>query len=464
MLSGKSLVHRLAWLGRPTPGRCFVRTYVRAFDAAFILLPAAAFGLRASGRVAVGDVGVVLAALAVAAAGPLLVAVAAVILRRGDPRRAALQLDRDAGGDRYVSALDSVRRRRDSAFLPLLLRDVWRDLDRRPDAALVRGTLRPPAFMRAALAAALAVLIVLVPPLGEGAFGAAEADERAAAGDVDAPGGADADGAASNEGAFAGRVEVTVTTDRTVYGLGEEITLRVHLRTLEPAPEGVALGMIARVDGEVMMSLPVDWTLPTEPGEELATELPIRDRLKEVGRYRRGLLAIDTFVLPREEREDMRGTAPGNRVVIQIAENTRRVRSRTPSPADRKKRKKQQRKPRKPEEKPPEKPKDDEPQRKPKPEPRGPGAGPPPPGEINADPFVIEPLFSGDQTSKREVPTFERTKKDSDRPPPTTPPESRRTRAYEHTEEVEIEKSPLPGRERRIVRRYLEGLRKKKGG
>lgn len=458
---GKTIVRRLAWLGRPTPARFFVRTWVRAFDAAFLLLPFLVFAGRATGRLTLGDRGAVPWAVGLVVGVPVLSAFVALLFRRGDPRRAARELDAEDGADRYLAALDAVRREKSSPFLPLLLRDVWGDLESRPEAALVRGTLRPPAFLRNALCLLAALIVLFVPSFGNGVFGAEEGEggsaERSGDGDTSVR-----DDLAESDAPLTGKVQLEVSTDRTLYGLGDEILLRVRLKTLEPNPEGVALALVARVDGEVMMPLPVDWVLPTAAGEELAVELPIRDRLKAIERYRRGLLAIDTFVAPRLADEVMRGAVPGNRVVIQIAENTNRVRSRTPSPADKKQKKKPQRQPKQPDEKTPQKPDEKKPDSKPRPDPRGDQPGGAPPEEIDSKPFVIEPLFSGDQTSKREVPKFDRREKDSDRPPPTTPPESRRHRGYELTEEVQIDKLVLPGREKRIVRRYLDGLRAKK--
>ncbi|MCB1282614.1 MAG: hypothetical protein KDB18_13915, partial [Salinibacterium sp.] len=248
-----------------------------------------------------------------------------------------------------------------------------------------------------------------------------------------------------------------VKTDRDVYLIGEEIPMRVRLRTLEPLPEGVALEAIAVVDGETLLRLPLDWTLPTEAGSELSTEIPMKVGLEAAGLYRRGLLTFDVHVRPRESRPGLGGSAPANRWTIQISENAEKLKTPMPAPVNQKPKPKPkperepdpERRPNEEEKKDPEKPEIPRPGEQP---------GPPPPADISDVPFVIDPLFSGNETKEREIDVFDRDPVDAENPPP---PQSRprpKARSYEPLRLADIESLPLPARERGIVRRYLESI------
>ena len=71
---------------------------------------------------------------------------------------------------------------------------------------------------------------------------------------------------------------------------------------------------------------------------------------------------------------------------------------------------------------------------------------------------MVEPLFSGDETSRRKVDVYDRELEDAAPDLPEAPRAEPRRRRYERMAEAEMQRLQLDGRERRAVRRYLEAL------
>lgn len=324
----------------------------------------------------------------------------------------------------------------------------------------VGGHFPWPHFKRIAVACLLTLLILLLPSFG---FGGAGGNHASASGAIRDGGEAasEDDGSARTEDRdvkrdLDGKIEVTVTTNRSVYLLGEAIELTVQVKAREPLPGEVAVAIAVLANGEWPLRFDLPWVLPTVPDETRTATFAIEEPLRAIGQYRRGLLTLDTDVVVKDEAGPLSGAAPGNRVIVEIAENTERQRTIHPQEAAK------QPKPR-PQPESEKKPKDDtENQRResekkaPRPAPTD---GPPPLGEIKANPFVVEPLFAGDQTSEREVLVYDRDKVDAEGERPPDPPVSETSRAYMRGQETEIIKVPLPVIERTIVRRYLDALR-----
>jgi hypothetical protein len=101
-----------------------------------------------------------------------------------------------------------------------------------------------------------------------------------------------------------------------------------------------------------------------------------------------------------------------------------------------------------------------QPQPQPQPSPQAGGEdAPAPPSPTPAQPFVVEPLFAGDEESERETRVYDRDPVTTEKPAPERPKDAER--AYERGAETDILKVRLGGREERVVRRYLEALRQK---
>ncbi|MEZ6197703.1 MAG: hypothetical protein R3F20_18590 [Planctomycetota bacterium] len=391
---------------------------------------------------------------------PFLAALGPWLRRGGDALSAARAADRASGGaERILTAADAEARGERGPFLTLVARQARERLATLPPHRSA-SRFRTPSPWLALLGLGLALALLFVPAAGRGLLG--EPDPSRAAKDLAAAGGiggeeGDTEGAPKADG-FGAKVRFEAETDARLYALGQEINLTLRLAPGEPMPDGVRLETVLILDGTTRLPLELDWTLPTSPGEELTATVPLRDRLKEVGKYERGILTIESYAWPREDRPDLRGKAEANRVIIQISENQETARTRTPQSA--KKEKRPDRQP-KPEKKKDERP-DEAPQKKqPRPDPERPGdqrGAPPPPKDIEAKKHALEPLFSGDQTKKREKRVYDREEIPArpDDPPPTA---GARERGYRPAPEVEILKGDVPPRDRARVRRYFDRLR-----
>ena len=472
MKSGARFIRKLERLGRPAPVWRWLAAFFRSVDVLLVLLPLAAILWRLErGRDDIGLVTVgklVLIGLALAAA----VAWLRAWLGRGDPVVAARRLDDDLNGaQRFLSSVDATRRSTSSTFLPLLLEDVEERLDAQSTRYRVRPNLRPPHLLRGALLLLLAWLLVVLPGLGRGVIGAPS----------NRPGGIEpVSGASTSEGdgerGDSGRggrtlgdvLRVGIVTDRRVYLLGEEINLGVQVDVLEPVPAGVALALDLQVNGEKFLQIPLELEMPAQPGDVATTTVPLKERLEKAELYKRGLLTFDPFVRPRDphdsnsDLDDLPGAAAGNRLTIQLSENVEKSKAARNQSADRKKIPKRPQ-PKKDKSSNQSKPKGKSPKKKPRPRP-GPGPAPKRPGELDAKPYVMEPLISGDQTKERDARVYDRDIVDGERPPPEPKERRRLPRGYQKRAEVELEKINLAPRERSLVRRYLDSIRPRAEG
>ncbi|MFT7619437.1 MAG: hypothetical protein ACI97A_003091 [Planctomycetota bacterium] len=466
-MSGEaSIIHGLTMLGRPRRWRRFCATFVVLFDLLVLIAPIFAFFLRVeqgacespflTGLMIVGGV------LALAS----LLALVRLLFEPRDPMVAAREVDQlGQTQEMFLTVADYVLKEKQSLFLPSLLE---RAEARLPSLATKkRPALRIPlfAFKRDVFAVILTVLVLMVPAFPKGLLGPKDKEQEAIT--------AGADEANSNVAGekpaeteilqFEGKVKVRVHSDKKLYFMGDEITLIVEVETLEPLPEGVMIGAVALVDGEANMPLPMPTgqMLPRLAGEKTVIRMKIRDRLKAIDRYRRGLLAIDPFIYAKTQEPGFDGPAPGNRIVLQIAENAEKLRAKTPTAVKKKKQEKKKPKP-KPQPKKKDNEKKPKEQKKPEKKPRqapGKQPGAKPPEKIEAKPFVVEPLFSGNKTKKRKVRVFDREKEKGATPPKAPTATGIKTRGYDEVEEAELKKLNLGNQERRLVRKYLDGIR-----
>ncbi len=453
---------------RPRPWRRFAVTFVYVFDGLILLAPVVAFFLRLE----IGEVrepmsvlwkfGLIFLVVALVLAGLRLLSV------KTNPRDAARRMDEMGGTQElFLTSADYLLGGKSSRLLPLLLARASVEMKTLSRAARPRMPIPLPAVKRDILAIALTVLVLMVPSFAHGALGPEDSSMASQkAGDdkeEESPFSGEEAGQTETLG-LQGKVKLRAHSDRKLYMLGDEITLILEIESLEPSPEGLEIGAVALVDGEVnmLLPLPLGTTLPQDVGGKLILRLKIKEQLKQHKRYRRGLLAIDPFVYAKNPEPGYEGPVSGGRVVIQIAENAEKLRAKTPSAAKKKqKKKKQPKKPKKKKKQTDKKPKADKKSKKPR---QAPGKQPAPkdPGEIKSSPVVVQPLFSGDQTKKRKVRVFDRDKEKGSPPPGKNMSQEFKTRGYQRVEEAELQKLKLGTKERRLVRKYLDGIRKGK--
>ncbi len=460
------LSRRIVAVGRPSLARRLQPDIVRAFDLLVFLLPIVALIVRLESGPGLAAIPAFLVLVSAAVLAATAFALIRVLAGRGDPLLAARELDRMGdSAELFVTAAELEPRRPDSPLFPLLLA--------RAEAALagLRGRRPRPRFLLPALRRdlvflLLTFLVLIAPALPSGWLGPRTrpgVEKGSGERGQGAPGTTAEERARSaGEAAYglAGRLEVRAVSDRALYFLGEEIELILVFEAREPLGDR-AVEVVLLIDGEVEMALPLpdDFALPGEAGATSEARFRLRERLKLVDRYRRGLLALDARVRP-EDDEDPDAAVAANRVLVQIAENSERVQARRPTPLAEDPKKQKPKKDEKPEkdrdqdQKPNE---NNDPERRPKPVPSR-GEGDLPPEDLPAKDYVVEPLFSGDETSKRKVNVYDRNLEDAaperENPGRGDPPRRR----YERMVEAEMRKLGLGGRERRAVRRYLDAL------
>ncbi|MEE9392723.1 MAG: hypothetical protein V3W41_09480 [Planctomycetota bacterium] len=459
MQTGRHILKRLEVRSRGPALTGFLRCYLKLLGLGLFLLPLAALLYRLEfGRPQLPFTGVFLGLILLAI---LLLFLAAFEFLRGHGQ--ALTAAREAdlelgGGERLLSAVETATLDRKGRLDPLLFRDAEQALNRLPTKRRPSRGFPWPPLRRIAVVVGLVLLILFVPAANSGRWGSTSnksASVYEGPKDDVVKGDEAAAGEEASAGDFAGKVTVRAETDARLYLLGQEINLSLELKTLEPLPEGRRLKAVLVIDGSKRLELPLDWTLPTETGQRLEARWALKARLEEIERYESGLMSIEAYVFAAVQREDLKGPAAANGLLIQISENQERLRSKMPRSA--KKEKKPDTKPRR------KRPKKERPNRPPqkKKKPRAaaaPGPGEKPPEKIESIEHVIEPLFAGDQKTKRKTRIFKRDLEDA---PPLPPEEKKkaRDRAYSKGVEAEFRRIKLGDRERGLVRRYLDGLR-----
>ncbi len=466
MNGNAAIILGLAKVGRPRAWRRFLASFVVSVDFLVLSAPFLAILVRMELGAVSDPLRVFTWLLATLLVFACTFSCARLFANRRDPLLAARSVD-EMGKTKelFLTAADYVLKGRQSLFLPALLERATAQLPALEKAQRPHLEIPLIAFKRDMVALILTALILVVPSFAHGALGP-EDEDQVASEDGEDQALLGAKGTVAGESSvlgFEGKVKIRVRSDQKLYFLGDEITLIVEVETLEPIPPDIRLGAVALVDGEANMPLPVgkDLVLPRAAGEKIELRMKIKERLKAIGRYRRGLLTIDPFLYAKTQAPGFDGPAPGNRVVLQIAENAEKLRAKTPSSV-----KKQQKKKPKPKNKPKKKDNEKKPQQKKKQQkkPRpAPGKNPAakPPGELKTKPFVVQPLFSNDQTKKRSVRVFDR-EKEKGTPPPSEPMRANlKTRGYEKVQETQLQKMKLGNQERRQVRTYLNGIRNK---
>ena len=447
--SARVFLADLARLGRPSRFRAGLRSYVSAYDLTFLALPflAIARRLAESGDPAPLRDGIVLLGLGLAF--PFIWAAVRIPWRRGDPFVTARTIDRVTNRDeRFVTAVDVARKVDVIAMAELVVARAARELVqvRLPHRAVV--PLGAPAWKRSLLAAILALMILFIPSFGEGLFGSRTKGKDARAGGA-APVPGDREGDATARGGALGlKLKFAADTDRMVYVLGEDIDYRLSLTAITPLPKDVPVVIMLEVDGRSVMELPLAWKLPEAVGETISATLPLKALLERAGIYKPGLLTVEATLRPRVQSA-AEGVVSSGPTTIQISENVRKERLAAPERTQEPKPSEEKRDEPRPEPKPDESSKP-EPKKPERPE-RG-GEDPPLP-DAAAKPFVIEPLFAGDDTKERETRVYDRDRETADKPLPPTPEEA--SRDYEKGAEKPVGKIRLGAREERLVRRYL---------
>lgn len=385
---------------------------------------------------------------------------------RVDPRVVARAFDDEFGtNDCVLSAVEQVGAPNPTPFHVLLMGRAQELLLNHPSDHAHPAPLRFPGLRHVLVAAFLVGLIWLAPSFGRGLLGepegAGEHDLAASGGNPDTN--SDADATTSEaigkgnpaDSSWIDHATFTARTDRGTYLLGEEIHLFVKL-----LPEGEGQGdeplvIVLTADGDKTQELPVEWELPLTEGLPLVADFPLVERLREMGCYSRGLLALDVSVHTRSE--DPAGIR-AERMTIQISENVEKQPTVAKSPVEPDP---SQQKPQ-PKQQPPEKP--EEPPNKPKGKSKdetASGPEPPPLGEIDSKPVVVEPLFAGDERSRRRVRVYDREREESDRKKSSKTPKPTPVKNFPSLPRRLSKKSALRGAERRVVRRYFERLRER---
>ncbi|MAG55583.1 MAG: hypothetical protein CMJ83_04755, partial [Planctomycetes bacterium] len=255
-----------------------------------------------------------------------------------------------------------------------------------------------------------------------------------------------------------------IRTDRKIYLLGEDIRLTAVLRPKAGVGRDVPLEvMIGVTDGlpspDVGFGIGVrpiapgwSWTVPEDPSTPPQSDtLVLNGDLRRFGIYKVGLLTIQAWAVPSDETH-VEGGLVANTLTIQIAENRLKQRIRKPNPVDfaknpRKKKsdpkKDKQGRGKRGDKKPRPGPKDrlERAQRKAK---------------------AVKPLLTDGPRVEKEVEVFDRQRGgQAPRPRPRPPATETPARTFIKQEEEAIRRVPLTPRDRRVLKRYFDAVRRR---
>lgn len=454
MSESAAILSFLRKYGRPPYWRTAIGRYFVLFDVAFFLMPIGALFWRIASRGTIDPSSALSRVLAGTLLSPLFLAALWAIRRSNDPIRVARALDDTYGREgRILTAADCAVRGDRSPFAQRLCEIVATELPTMRAISSSVVDLRPPALKRALLATILTILVFFVPGFGKGLFGAATSGGKSGPGgdEHESP---ERDALRRGEDAFGSRtLDLSASTDRAVYLLNEELNYTLRMFTHDAGEGPVDVRVILRVDGTDTVDLPLDWTIPAEAEQSIEATIPLRSILEQLKRWKPGLLTLETAVLPRERRADDERILESNRVTVELAENAKKDRAPAPQPAKKKPEPKPSPNPQANEKKSDPKSQPDAGREKPDPKDE---PDPPPPEEIDAKPFVVEPLFSSDEKKERETRIYDRDPTDATKRNPSPPDPSRRE--YSPEAEAAIKKARLSAREEILVRRYFEAL------
>ncbi len=388
---------------------------------------------------------------------------------RVDPRRTARTFDATyQTDDRLLSAIEGDVATSATPFHAALLRQATALLAQHPSKESAPAPFCLPSFRQVLVVGLLVLLIWLAPALGRGGIGE---PNGAGTNDVAADDGAPTDGAGAStdrvdsegtpsESTWANSTAFSALTDKGTYLLGEEIHLSVRLKTQGDSASSDRLVVVLTADGEHALELPVDWVLPKGVAATLVADFDLKQRLEELGCYHQGLLALDVEV---RSATDASVGLRAPQVKIQISENVTNDKTMAQLPAKPEATKDSQPSPQEPrkKEEPPNKPKgkseSDEPQ----------GPEPQPMSDIESNPVVVEPLFTGSERKRREVRVYDREEEEGDNRKKRNPAKPPTIKAPPGALPRSSRKSQLGGGDRRLVRRYFEEMQRRqsnKGG
>ena len=380
--------------------------------------------------------------------------------RRHDPYALARAADVQLGSEELIlTATDVLLTDVKSLFSGSVVRSAEKAVENLEPATRPRTSLVLPPFRRLAGAVFLAWLVLWLPSASRGLFGSERpgADPGAAAAE-DTPEDSEAAGAgASKEGREGPRLSLASRTDRKLYLFGEEVQLDVTVATLRDLSRDLPVVLSIRVDDREVGSFPLDRPIGRRAGTLSRERHPLTPLLRAAGLYEPGVHKLEV-----RARAD---TPPGERPItldappssFRIAENVEKQRrstaARRPKPPPPDKDSKSKRAGRSPKKE----------KRRPKPSPKagfGRSAVPP---KAKEKPYVVEPLFAGNQTKKRKVRVFDREKTAGEPPPSKTPEAESPRRRYRKLDLQRWRRMPLRGRERRIVETYFRRLTGEEG-
>ncbi len=455
MESAAAFLKRLGRSAGPGRRRFVFAAALSSFGLLLWAMPVAAFGWRATwGR---PDRPLLITAWLLGLTGvfALVLGLMRAWKRRPEPYALARAADVRLGSEELVlTATDVLLTDAKSLFTGSVVRLAERAMENLEPESRPRMPWVLPPLRRLGGALFLSWLVLWVPSASHGLFGPERSGvEPGATAATDSP--KDTEGAGSGTSDAGGqgpRLSLTSRTDRKLYLFGEEVQLDVTVSTLQELPRDLPLVVSVHIDGREIGSFPLDRGASRHSGAQSQERHPLTPLLRAAGLYQPGIHKLEVRALadtPPGEKPITLDAPPSS---FRIAENVEKQRRPTtasrPKPPPLPKDSKSKRAGRSPKKE----------KRRPKPSPKkGAGKSAMPP-KAKEKPYVVEPLFAGNQTSKRKVRVFDRAKTEGEPPPSRTPDARSSKRNYRKLDLQRWKRMPLRGRERRIVETYFRRL------
>ncbi len=375
--------------------------------------------------------------------------------RRPDPYALARAADARLGSRELVlTATDILLTRREGLFAGSVVERAQSAVQELGNVPRPRVAWTRPPMRRLAGALFLSWLLLWLPSAAGGLFGpdrpgvapGAASTERALQ-----EGGSRTDGTGVGKDG-SGRLALDARTDRKLYLFGEEVQLDVTVVTQSELSGDLPLILSVRVDGRNIGAIRLDRRVSRRAGARVQERHPLTPLLRAAGLYEPGVHSLEVHAHadtpPGDPSLDVDVPPSSFRIGENVEKQRRQATARRPKPPPPAKDSKSKRAGRSPKKQ----------KRRPRPSPqKGAGRSAPAP-KAKERPYVVEPLFAGNQTTKRKVRVFDRGKTEGEPPPSKTPRSQSPRRRYRKLDLERWKRMPLGGKERRIVATYFRRL------